>query len=150
MSWAPDANATWDTHGGNFARLKGTLLPQLDACLASLLSDLKDRGLLEETLVVCMGEFGRTPKINSGQGRDHWVVSWSAVLGGGGIKGGQGVGATTPDGMEVKDRPVSVPDFLATVGKGLGLDITKQNNSNVGRPIRFVDPGAKPIAEVLS
>jgi uncharacterized protein (DUF1501 family) len=96
-----------------------------------------------------MGEFGRTPKINQGQGRDHWANSWSTVLAGGGIKGGQVVGKTSEDGMEVKERPVSTPDFLATVCKAIGIDPTKQNDSNVGRPIRLTDPTAKPITEVL-
>src|SRR5437773_7595819 len=72
ISWAPDANATWDTHGGNFAKLKNELLPQFDAALSSLLNDLEARGMLERTLVVAMGEFGRSPKVNGGAGRDHW------------------------------------------------------------------------------
>jgi hypothetical protein len=139
----------WDTHQNNFDAVKG-LCGTLDPAWSTLLEDLGDRGLLDSTLVVWMGEFGRTPKINGQRGRDHWAVSWSTVLAGGGIKGGQAVGQTSPDGMEVKERPVSVPDFLATVGLALGLDIKKQNNSNVGRPIRFVDPGAKPVKEVLS
>jgi uncharacterized protein (DUF1501 family) len=97
-----------------------------------------------------MGEFGRTPKINGANGRDHWAVSWSTVLAGGGIKGGQVVGKTTKDGMHVDERPVSVPDLLATVCLALGLDPRKQNQSNVGRPIRLVEPNAKPIKEVVA
>jgi uncharacterized protein (DUF1501 family) len=97
-----------------------------------------------------MGEFGRTPRINGQTGRDHWAVSWSTVLAGGGIKGGQVVGKTSADGMAVEDRPVSVPDFLATVCRALGIDPRKQNDSNVGRPIRIADPGAKPIKEVIA
>ncbi len=97
-----------------------------------------------------MGEFGRTPKLTGQNGRDHWANSWSTVLAGGGIKGGQVIGKTSKDGSSVEDRPVSVNDFLATVGVGLGIDITKQNLSNVGRPIRIVEPGAKPIEGVLA
>jgi hypothetical protein len=141
--------SNWDTHQNNFdavKRLSGTL----DAAWATLMDDLKGKGLLDSTLIVWMGEFGRTPKINGGKGRDHWAVSWSTVLGGGGIKGGQAVGKTSKDGMAVTERPVSVNDFLATVGEALGLDVTKQNPSNVGRPIRFVDPGSKPVKEVLA
>ena len=97
-----------------------------------------------------MGEFGRTPKINPQAGRDHFPTAWTTVLAGGGIKGGQVIGNTGADGMEVKDRPVSVPDLLATVCKGLGIDPMGQNDSDIGRPIRIVDPKAKPIKEVLA
>ena len=97
-----------------------------------------------------MGEFGRTPKINAFAGRDHFPAAWTTVLAGGGIAGGQAIGRTTDDGMRVEDRPVSVPDFLATVCLALGIDPRKQNVSNVGRPIRIADPDAKPIAEALS
>jgi uncharacterized protein (DUF1501 family) len=139
----------WDTHQNNFESVK-RLSQVLDPAWATLLDDLKDRGLLDTTTIVWMGEFGRTPRINSNQGRDHWANSWSTVLAGGGIKGGQVIGKTSPDGMQVTDRPVATPDLLATVCQSLGLDITKQNLSNVGRPIRLVEPNAKPIKEVLS
>jgi hypothetical protein len=139
----------WDTHGNNFEAVK-RLCGIVDPAWSTLMTDLADKGLLDSTLIVWMGEFGRTPIINGGNGRDHWAASWSTVLAGGGIKGGQVYGKTTPDGMKVAENPVSVPNFLATVGTALGLDITKQNNSNVGRPIRFVDPGARPIKEVLA
>jgi uncharacterized protein (DUF1501 family) len=122
----------------------------LDAGWSTLLEDLRKRGLLDSTLVVWMGEFGRTPRINGFAGRDHFPAAWTTVLGGGGIAGGQVVGRTTEDGMRVDDRPVSVPDFLATVCRALGIDPRKQNNSNVGRPIRIADPEAKPIAEALA
>jgi hypothetical protein len=139
----------WDTHTNNFDTL-APLCGLLDRAWSALLDDLADRGLLATTTVVWAGEFGRTPKINPQTGRDHWAVSWSTVLAGGGIKGGQAVGATSEDGAEVKDRPVPVPDFLATVCTALGLDPAKQNMSNVGRPIRLVEPGAVPVKEVLS
>ena len=139
----------WDTHLNNFDAVKN-LCGTLDGAWATLMSDLKERGLLDTTTIVWMGEFGRTPKINPQKGRDHWAVSWSTVLAGGGIKGGQAVGATSADGMEVKDRPVSVPDLLATVCSAVGLEPDKQNLSNVGRPIRIVAPGTKPVEEALT
>jgi hypothetical protein len=139
----------WDTHINNFDGVK-RLCEVLDPAWATLMEDLKSKGMLDSTTIVWMGEFGRTPRINGQRGRDHWANSWSTVLAGGGIKGGQVIGKTSEDGIEVKERPVSVEDFLATIGLALGIDITKQNNSNVGRPIRIVEPTAKPIKEVLS
>jgi hypothetical protein len=138
----------WDTHQNNFNAVK-KLSGVLDTGWATLMEDLKDKGLLDTTTIVWMGEFGRTPKINSQNGRDHWANSWSTVLSGGGIKGGQVIGKTSDDGTEVKERPVSVADLLATVCGALGLDYRKQNQSNVGRPIRLADPTAKLIKEVL-
>lgn len=139
----------WDTHNQNFPAVQ-SLSQTLDAGFAGLLTDLKQRGLLATTTVICMGEFGRTPKINGGAGRDHWANAWSVVLGGGGIQGGQAFGKTSPDGTTVEERPVTVPDLLATVCKALGIDHLKQNNSNVNRPIRIVDRSAKILEEVLS
>jgi hypothetical protein len=139
----------WDTHTNNFDNVK-RLCEVLDPAWATLLDDLKDRGLLETTTIVWMGEFGRTPLINGNNGRDHWANSWSAAIAGGGIKGGQVVGKTSDDGMTVKDRPVTVPDFLATVVSAVGLDPASQNLSNVGRPIRLVEASAKPLTEVLA
>ncbi len=138
----------WDTHANNFDSVQ-RLCDVLDPAWASLMDDLKDRGLLDSTLIVWMGEFGRTPKINPNKGRDHWANSWSTVLAGGGIQGGQVIGKTSDDGTTVEERPVAVPDLLGTVCLALGLEIEKQNNSNVGRPIRLVEPTAKPIKEVL-
>ena len=122
----------------------------LDAGWSALVEDLKDRGMLESTLIVWMGEFGRTPKINPNNGRDHFPLAWSTVLMGGGIRGGQVIGKTADDGMSVVDRPVGVGNFLATICRGLGIDPSKQNVSNVGRPIRIVDPKASPIKEALA
>ena len=96
-----------------------------------------------------MGEFGRTPKINPQAGRDHYPNAWSTVLCGGGIKGGQVIGKTTDDGIKVDQRPVTVQDLYATLCRALDLDGTKQNISNVGRPIRLADPSAKPIVEIV-
>ena len=139
----------WDTHTNNFDTVKG-LSGVLDAAWAALMGDLKDRGLLDTTLIVWMGEFGRTPQINPQQGRDHFPNGWSTVLAGGGVKGGQVVGKTGANGGVVEERPVTVPDFLATVCLALGVDPLKQNESNVGRPIRIVDKSANPIKEVLA
>ena len=121
----------------------------LDPAWAALMTDLQDRGLLDSTLIVWMGEFGRTPMINPRQGRDHFPNAWSVVLGGGGIKGGQVVGKTSKDGMTVEERPVAVPDLLATICLALGIDPNKQNMSNVDRPIRIVDQGGKPLNVTL-
>jgi hypothetical protein len=139
----------WDTHQGNFDSVKH-LCDVLDPAWSTLMDDLHDRGLLDSTLLVCMGEFGRTPKINAQKGRDHFPDAWSVVLAGGGIRGGQAIGRTGKDGMKVEERPVGVPEVLATVCAGLGIDHEKQNVSNVGRPIRIVEKGTKPIHEALS
>src|SRR5262249_16737781 len=139
----------WDTHVQNFEMVK-RLCAVLDPAWSTLMADLDQRGLLSQTMVVWMGEFGRTPKINPQAGRDHFPNAWTAALGGGGIKGGQVYGDSRKDGREVKDNPVPVPNFMATVFKGLGLDPTKQNMSNVSRPIRLADAGSKPITEVLA
>ncbi len=139
----------WDTHQDNFEQVK-RLSQTLDPAWGTLMDDLQARGLMDSTLIVWMGEFGRTPKINGNKGRDHWAVSWSTVLAGGGIKGGQAIGRTSADGMAVEDRPVSVADLLATVCRAVGLDPMKQNNSNVGRPIRLAEPNARPITEVIA
>jgi uncharacterized protein (DUF1501 family) len=96
-----------------------------------------------------MGEFGRTPKINDNTGRDHYPNAWTTVLAGGGIRAGQVVGRTSADGTTVEERPVSVADLLATVYTALGIDPMTQNVSNVGRPIRLVDPAAVAIREIV-
>jgi hypothetical protein len=139
----------WDTHANNFETVRD-LSAVLDVGWSALLDDLKDRGLLDTTLIVWMGEFGRTPRINGDKGRDHFPTAFSTALAGGGIKGGQVIGRTSAGGEAIEERPVSVPDFLATVCLALGLDPTKQNESNVGRPIRLTDPAAKPIRELLA
>jgi hypothetical protein len=139
----------WDTHQNNFDAVKNQC-GILDPAWATLIDDLKERGLLESTLTVWMGEFGRTPKINQQKGRDHWPDAWSAVLAGGGIKGGQAIGKTTKDGMKVEERTTSVPDLLATVCQALGINHEKTNMSNVNRPIRIVDKSGSAIREVLS
>jgi hypothetical protein len=143
-----DGGIGWDTHANNFAGVK-ELSTTLDAGWASLMTDLKSRGLLDSTVILWMGEFGRTPQINENGGRDHFPSAWSTVLAGGGLRTGQVIGRTSEDGMKVEDRPVTVPDLLATVLTALGVDPLKQNISNVGRPIRLVDPAAKPVQELV-
>jgi len=130
----------WDTHDNNFAQVGG-LLGQLDPALAALIADLADRNLLDETLVACIGEFGRTPKINPQNGRDHWAHAFSALVAGGGIRGGQVIGATDAEGAEVSDRPVSVSDLFATLLTAKGLDPARQVTTPQGRPIKIADKG---------
>ncbi len=141
----------WDTHQNNFARVKD-LSQQIDQPMSALIEDLKQRGLLESTLIVWMGEFGRTPKINTkGEkpGRDHYPKAWTTVIFGGGIKGGQVIGKTDAEGASVVDRPITAIDFMATICTALGIDYNKQNDSGIGRPIRIVERGAKPLTELF-
>jgi uncharacterized protein (DUF1501 family) len=132
----------WDHHWGIFPHLDQQL-PIYDNSYAALLNDLDDRGLLETTLVITAGEFGRTPKINTdkkGPGRDHWGRCFSLTLGGGGVKTGQVIGASDKHGATPIDRPVSVPDFAATVYHALGLD-PKQVFVSQGRPMKMLPKG---------
>jgi hypothetical protein len=142
----------WDTHQDNFDRVK-RLSQQVDPALSALVADLKQRGLLDSTLVVWMGEFGRTPRINARgakPGRDHYPRAWSSVLAGGGIKGGQVVGKTDKEGAVVTERPISTIDFMATVCTILGIDHAKQNTTAIKRPIRIVEKGSKVVKEVVA
>ena len=133
----------WDTHRDNFPRVRALSL-ECDIAMSALVTDLQSRGLLDSTLVVWMGEFGRTPQCTGG-GRNHWSRAWSSVLIGGGIKGGQVVGRTDQNGAEVVDRPISVPDFLATICTILGIDYKRKNHPpGVDRPIPIVDT-SKPV-----
>ena len=142
-------NLGWDTHQNNFEAVK-QLCNVLDPAWATLMEDLKARGLLDSTLIVWASEFGRTPKITAGSnGREHWATGWSTVLAGGGIRGGQVIGRTSEGGDKIEERPVTAPDFIATVAKAMGMDPKKQHMSNVGRPIRIADPDATPIAELV-
>jgi Protein of unknown function (DUF1501) len=148
LSQIPNAGAGWDTHADNFNQVKA-LSEVLDPAWATLMSDLRDRGMLDKTLVLWMGEFGRTPKITQNGGRDHFPTAWSVVLGGAGIKGGQVIGKTDAGGDAVADRPVTVADFYATITEALGVKHTKENISPEGRPIPLVDRAGKPIAELV-
>jgi hypothetical protein len=144
-----DTSGGWDTHSNNFERVR-ELSQVLDAGWGSLVDDLKARGLLDSTLLVWMGEFGRTPAINGDEGRDHFPTACTAVLGGGGIKGGQVIGKTSAGGEAIEQRPVSVPDLLATVCLALGINPTKLNQSNVGRPISIMDKAGMPLEDVVA
>ncbi len=137
----------WDTHQQNHERV-GKLAGVVDPAFATLILDLKRHGLLERTLVVWMGEFGRTPKINPNAGRDHFPKVFNVALAGGGIKGGQVIGRSNADGTEVKDRPVSVPDLLASICHALKVDPTKETMTPIGRPIKIVD-GGKSVHELF-
>ena len=139
--------ADWDSHSDNFNRQKG-LMSQLDPGFAGLLEDLHRKSMLNETLVVWLSEFGRTPKVNAAQGRDHFTRAWSGVLAGGGIQGGRVVGSTTDDGMEAADRPVSVDDLYATLFDRLGIDPAKKVATPNGRSVKLLD-GGRPVRELL-
>jgi hypothetical protein len=130
----------WDTHQQNHEKV-GKNASQVDPGFATLITDLKQRGMLDQTLVVWMGEFGRTPKINANAGRDHFPKVFNVALAGGGIKGGQVIGSSNPDGTEVKDHPVLVPDLLASLCHSLKVDPAKEMMSPIGRPIKIVDGG---------
>ncbi|HEV3166843.1 MAG TPA: DUF1501 domain-containing protein [Isosphaeraceae bacterium] len=138
----------WDTHQDNNERV-GNLAAQVDPGFASLVEDLKHRGMLDRTLVIWMGEFGRTPKINPSGGRDHFPRVFNIALAGGGIKGGQVIGASSPEGTEVKDRPVGVTDLMTSFCHALKIEPTKENMSSLGRPIKIVD-GGKVIKELFA
>ena len=138
----------WDNHqkvAEGVAKNAGAV----DPAFAMLVSDLKSRGLLDRTLVAWMGEFGRTPKINPNAGRDHFPRVFNVALAGGGIKGGQVIGASSADGSEVKDRPVAVNDLLRSFCHALKIDPAKENMSPQGRPIKIVD-GGKVVQELFA
>jgi uncharacterized protein (DUF1501 family) len=138
----------WDTHKDNFNKLQKNLVPPMEQAYSALLDDLSERGLLESTLVVWMGEFGRTPKINADAGRDHWPGCYSVLLAGGGIRGGQVIGASDSIGAYPKDRPTTPAEIHATIYAALGYDpreITYQSAD--GRPIALTE-GA-PMMELF-
>jgi hypothetical protein len=142
--------ANWDSHFRDVAAQTRTLMSQVDAGMSALIRDLDDRGLLESTLIVWMGEFGRTPHVNTTGGRDHYSRAWTTLLAGGGVKGGQAIGATDSRAAAVTDRPISVMDFMATICRLLEIDYTKEVLAPNGRPIRVVDKEEKVVEEVLS
>jgi hypothetical protein len=134
------STGNWDTHFDNFNKVK-ELSQFVDPAFAALLGDLKERGMLEKTLVIWMGEFGRTPKINPRTGRDHFPRAFSMALAGGGIKGGQVIGATSTDGTTVTERPVTVPDLFCSFYRALKINPRKENMTGLGRPIKIMDTG---------
>jgi Protein of unknown function (DUF1501) len=138
----------WDTHKDNFNQLERRLVPPMDRAFAALIDDLEERGLLDSTLVVWLGDFGRTPTINKDAGRDHWPQCYTALMAGGGIRGGQVVGTSDAIGAYPKDRPVSPADLHATVFSALGYDPqTITYRSPEGRPLPLTD--GTPIRELL-
>lgn len=145
VSWAPDANATWDTHGGNFKKLREQLLPQLDAACSALVEDLADRGLLERTIVAVFGDFGRTPKINAGAGRDHWNWCYSLQLFGGGFRGGLIYGASDETGAYPARDPLIPGDIIATMYHALGVPHDGLIYDPLARPHRIV-----PVGDVVT
>jgi hypothetical protein len=138
----------WDTHQQNHDRV-GKLSGTVDPGFATLISDLKQKGMLERTLVVWMGEFGRTPKINANAGRDHFPRVFNVALAGAGVKGGQVIGTSSNEGTEVKDNPVAVNDLLRSLCHALKIDPAKENMSPLGRPIKIVD-GGKVVKTLFS
>ena len=149
ISWAPDVNATWDTHGDNFRKLKTTLLPQFDAAASSLLEDLQDRGLLERTVVAILGDFGRTPKINNAAGRDHWNACYSIALAGGGFRSGYVHGASDRFGALPESDPLKPGDIIATIYHLLGVDHRTVIYDALNRPHEVV-PTAHVVEKLLT
>ena len=139
----------WDNHDNIHATLKDQKLPQLDRAMSALMEDLSQRGLLEDTVVMWMGEFGRTPRINSDAGRDHFARAWSCVVGGGGINGGLVVGETSSDGTAVESAPYSSEDLMTTVCQGLGISTEKNFTSKNGRPMKIAG-GGKIIQDLVA
>lgn len=140
VSFVEVSLGNWDTHQDNFNRSKA-LCEQLDQPFAQLIRDLEQRGMLDKTLILWMGEFGRTPVINSQGGRGHFPRAFNVALAGGGVQGGQVIGKTTAGGKDVADRRVQVNDLLRTVCHGLKIDADQENMSAAGRPIRVVEDG---------
>ncbi|HKD99531.1 MAG TPA: DUF1501 domain-containing protein [Planctomycetota bacterium] len=139
----------WDHHSGIFEQLKLHRIPKLDQAIPALLDDLAERGRLADTLVVVIGDFGRTPKLNPMGGRDHWPRANVALLAGAGVKGGTVVGATDERAESVVERPVSIADFAATLYTLVGIDPKGELHTADGRPVRLVD-GGEPVAECLA
>jgi hypothetical protein len=133
----------WDTHENNFNSLRNDLLPKIDQGFSALITDLAQRGMLDTTLVIWMGEFGRTPEINknANPGRDHWPNAMSVVMAGGGTRGGMAVGETDDKGMGPKERPIHVEDIAATIYHAIGIDPEKEYITQSGRPVRLANQG---------
>ena len=138
----------WDTHSQTFLAHKTRLMPQLDQTLAALIADLDDRGMLDSTIVMCAGEFGRTPKINKNNGRDHWARSMACVLAGGGLKRGYAHGTTDASGMAPATEPVTPDDVAATIFTQLGIDPATELQTPTGRPVQLFREG-KAIEKLI-
>jgi hypothetical protein len=159
VSFVTVNNKGWDTHNNLYTRLKEGytgapkpgvgLIPSLDLALSALITDLGDRGMLDETLIVVMGEFGRTPKLNTAAGRDHWPRVFSAVLAGGGVPGGQVVGSSDSVGEGPRDRPVTPADLTATIYSLLGIDPKLELHTSDGRPVRVAPYESEVVKELV-
>ena len=147
INWHNDGQTFWDTHGNNFARLKDTLIPQADLALSALLTDLSERGLLDDTLIAWVGEFGRGPLINKNAGREHHPFCYSGLLMGGGVRGGQTFGASDSRGAYPADSPVSPHDYTATLLHALGISPEMTLPDRSGRPHTLY--GGLPITAVF-
>ena len=139
----------WDNHQGIFPTLQDTKLPELDQAMSALLEDLAARSMLQDTVVIWMGEFSRTPRINGNAGRDHWARSWSVVVGGGKVNGGQVVGATNSDGTAVETDPYTSQDLMASVCHALDISLETRFTANNGRPMKIANSG-KLIKELFT
>jgi uncharacterized protein (DUF1501 family) len=131
----------WDNHSNIFPTLQNEKLPVLDQAMSALVEDLDQRGHLQDTVVIWMGEFGRTPRINGNAGRDHWARAWSVVLGGGGLRTGIAVGQTNADGTQVETEPYTSQDLMATVCQALGISLETTFTSRNGRPMKIANGG---------
>jgi hypothetical protein len=138
----------WDNHQGIFPTLQNNKLPELDRGMSALIEDLFQSGRLNDTVVIWMGEFGRTPNINGNTGRDHWARGWSTVVGGGGLKSGIAVGQTNSDGTQVEGHSYTSEDLMATVCRALGISLETTFTSNSGRPMKIANSG-KVINELF-
>jgi uncharacterized protein (DUF1501 family) len=145
---AIQAGGGWDTHGDNFSALKNRLLPNYDRALTALVSDLYDRGLQNDVLVMAMGEFGRTPRINGGAGRDHWPGAMTIVYAGGGLKMGQAIGTTNDKAEFPATKAYSVGCVLSTMYKSLGIDYKHAFYDQAQRPLPILNEG-QPIEELV-
>ena len=139
----------WDNHQNIFPTLRDNKLPMLDKGMSALVEDLEQRGLLEDTAIIWMGEFSRTPRINQNAGRDHWARSWSVVVGGAGMNGGIAIGETNSDGTRVETEPYSSQDVMASVCKALDISLTTTFTSKNGRPMKIANSG-KVITDLFS
>jgi uncharacterized protein (DUF1501 family) len=148
VSFVRVSRAWWDSHGQNF-ETHAEMVPELDHVMATLLDDLDQRGLLETTLVVAYGEFGRTPTINGSLGRDHFAEAWSAAMFGCGVQGGAVWGKTDEDGRTVSEDPVGAGELFATILAAAGINPEKEYHVGA-RPIPLVNPGIHPIRQLLA
>ena len=131
----------WDTHSRNFVDLRTRLMPVADKAFAALLDDLSERGMLDETLIVCTGEMGRTPKPNARWGRQHWSTLFSSVLAGGGVQGGKLYGSSDADAAYALDGPSTPEDLAATILTAMGIDPELRLQDPQGRPVPIVEDG---------